>query len=106
MFYLCLGKVDIVNERYIEEPTLANKIQTLCGKWVNIFSHLHRTCFYTVSFNRRVKCLFPEVSCKVYSAGFLETRQILRTLKSVYELELSTTVGLKESDFNTLYEFH
>ena len=48
MFYLCLGKVDIVNERYIEEPTLANKIQTLSpGEW-SIFGVIcDGTCFHT-----------------------------------------------------------
>ena len=107
MFYLCLGKVDIVNERYIEEPTLANKIQTLSpGEWVNICSVIcDRTCFHTSVVQSTCKVLVVSGSKlqSVLSRFPRDTKQILRTLKSVYELELSTTVGLKESDFNTLY---
>lgn len=107
MFYLCLGKVDIVNEYYVEEPTLANKIQTLSpGEWINICSVVcDRTCFYTSVVQSTCKVLVVSASKlqSVLSRFPRDSKQILRTLKSVYELELASAGGSKESDTSALY---
>lgn len=49
MYYLCLGKVDIITEAYLDAPSSSQKVAAVsAGDWLNITSVLcGRSCFHT-----------------------------------------------------------
>ena len=106
MYYVCLGKVDIVSEKYVREPTLSNKINTILpGEWLNIAAVLcRRTCFHTSIVTSTCKVLVVSSSKldNVLARFPRDVKQILRTLKEKYLLELSA-MGPRAEDGFELY---
>ena len=109
MFYVCLGKVDIVSEKYMYEPTLSNKINTIMpGQWLNIAAVLcRRTCFHTsiVASTCKVLVISSSKLDSVLARFPRDVKKILRSLKETYTLDLSAMGPRAEAGFDLYTNF-
>ena len=92
MFYLCLGKVDIVSEDYLTNSTLANKIETVFpGEWLNIAAVLcGKTCFHTSVVQSTCKLLVVSTNKlqNVLRRFPMDTKHIMKDLLIQYRDEM------------------
>jgi potassium channel len=108
MYYVCLGKVDIVSEEYLDTPSVKSRIQTaLPGEWVNIVSVIcGSTCFHTsivTSTARLLACSATKVRA-VMKRHPQDARRVMTALKRVYRVELQTAKDARHSAGIDLYE--
>ena len=109
MYYLCLGKVDVVSEEYIANPCLQNKIETILpGEWLNITAVVcGKTCFHTSVVQSTCKLLV--VSARAFTEIVRrfpqDAKLIMRVLLQIYRREMGNPDGIRDARAKLYGEF-
>ena len=108
MYYVCLGKVDVVSEEFLDVPSIKNRIQTvLPGEWVNIVPVIcNATCFHTsiVTSTAKLLACSAEKVRAVLKRHPRDTRRVMTSLKRMYRVELQTFKESRHHSGIELYE--
>lgn len=108
MYYLCLGKIDVVLEDYLVTPSIKNRITTvLPGEWLNIVAVLcGQPCYHTsiVSTMSKVLACSGLKMASVLKKHPNDARKVMLALKRMYKVEQQSFQEMRQETGVNLFE--